>query len=93
MTRLSFGGKPSSPNFDSLEKSKELLVCLSTDTPKYQVPRALDDSPCIASAESGIVERFTEGRKQLCQELNIPLAPNCPRAEKRVEKDSAGKRI
>ena len=84
-TRLSFGGKPSPVNFDSLGKTKDLLVCLETGTPRYLVPRALDDSPCVGAAGSGIVERFTEGMKSMCADLNIPLAANCPRAEKAFE--------
>ena len=84
-TRLSFGGKPSPVNFDGLGKTKDLLVCLDTNTPRYRVPRALDDSPCVESAGSGIEEKLTEGMKILCPELNIPLAPNCPKAEKAFE--------
>ena len=34
-TRLSFGGKPSPTNFDSLGKTKDLLVCLETNTPRF----------------------------------------------------------
>ena len=83
--KLSFGGKPSPTNFDNLGKTKDLLVCLETRTPRFRVPRALDDSPCVASVNSGMVERFSEEMKRLCGELNIPLAENCPRAEKAFE--------
>ena len=84
-TRMSFGGKPSPTNFDSLAKTKDLLVCISSNTPKFRVKRALDDSPCVAPANSGIVERFSEDMKSICKELNIPLAANCPKAEKAFE--------
>ena len=46
---------------------------------------ALDDSPCVASTESKIVERFTEEMKILCAEISVPLAPNSPMAEKAFE--------
>ena len=84
-TRMSFGGKPSPANFDGLGKTKDLLVCIRSDTQKFRVKRALDDSPCVAPANSGIVERFSEEMRKTCTELNIPLAPNCPKAEKAFE--------
>ena len=62
-TRMSFGGKPSPTNFDGLAKTKDLLVCLRSGTPRSNVTRALDDSPCVASTESKIVERFTKEMK------------------------------
>ena len=73
-TRLSFGGKPSPPGFDRLGKTKDLLACIDSGTPRYLVPRALDDTPCVAREGSGIVEGFTREMKDLCQEINIPLA-------------------
>ena len=84
-TRLSFGGKPSPPGFDRLGKTKDLLACISSGTPRYLVPRALDDTPCVAREGSGIVESFTKEMKNLCQEINIPLAENCPNGEKAFE--------
>ena len=84
-TRLSFGGKPSPLGFDRLGKTKDLLACINSGTPRYLVPRALDDTPCVAREGSGIVEGFTREMKDLCQEINIPLAENCPNAEKAFE--------
>ena len=89
-TRLSFGGKPSPTNFDSLGKTKDLLVCLETNTPRFRVPRALDDSLCVASVNSGIVERFSKEMRKVCEELNIPLAENCPKSEKAFENVTRG---
>ena len=89
-TRLSFGGSPSPKNFDSLGKTKDLLVCLETNTPRFRVPRALDDSPCVASLSSGIVERFSKEMRKVCEDLNIPLAENCPKSEKAFENVTRG---
>ena len=88
--RLSFGGKPSPTNFDSLGKTKDLLVCLETNTLRFRVPRALDDSPCVASVSSGIVELFSKEMRKVCEELNIPLAQNCPKSEKAFENVTRG---
>ena len=82
---LAFSGVPSPCNFDRLGKTKDLIVCLRSSTPRFRVPRALDDSPCVASVQSGIVEKFSKEMKEVCKELNIPLAPNCEKAEKAFE--------
>ena len=39
---------------------------------------------------SGIVEKFTEEMKRLCNEVNIPLAENCPNADKAFELQTRG---
>ena len=89
-TRMSFGGKPSPQNFDSLAKTKDLIVCLKSGMPRSNVTRALDDSPCIASSDSGLVKKFTEEMKKLCEETNIPLADICPKSEKAFEMVQTG---
>ena len=58
------------------------MVCLESGTLRSQVFRALDDSPCIAPLASGVVESFSRKMKELCLEMDIPLAENCPKAEK-----------
>ena len=75
-TRLSFVGRPSPPGFDRLGKTKDLMACISSGTPRYLVPRALNDTPCVAREGSGIVENFTREMNILCQEIDIPLADN-----------------
>ena len=82
---MSFGGKPSPTNFDGLAKTKDLIVCLKSGMPRSNVTRALDDSPCIANTESGLVRKFTEEMKNFCEETNIPLAANHPKNEKAFE--------
>ena len=59
-THQGFGGIPSPSNFDRLAKTKDTVVCIASGTPRSKVHRALDDSPCVAQAGSGIVERFSE---------------------------------
>ena len=86
----SFGGKPSPQNFDKLAKTKDLIVCIESDTPRGQVFCALDDSPCIAPAGSGVVERFSAKMVELCGEFNMPLAENCAQAEKAFQLQTRG---
>ena len=39
---------------------------------------------------SRIVERFSSKMKEVCGELNIPLADNCPKAKKAFELQARG---
>ena len=89
-TQQSFGGKPSPQNFDKLARTKDLVVCIESGTPRNQVFRALDDSPCIAPAGSGIVENFSAKMVELCEKFNMPLAENCPFGEKAFELQTRG---
>ena len=50
----------------------------------------MDDSPCVASASSGIVKFFSKEMRKVCEELNIPLAENCPKSEKAFENVTRG---
>ena len=75
-TQQEFGGVPSPANFDKLAKTKDAIVCIKSNTPRSLVYRALDDSPCVAQAGSGIVERFSSTMRTVCQDINIPLAEN-----------------
>ena len=89
-TQQGFGGVPSPSNFDRLAKTKDLIVCIESGTPCSQVFRALDDSPCVAKEGSGVVESFSATMKELCQEINMPLANNCPKSEKAFELQTRG---
>ena len=82
---MSFGGKPSPCNFDRLGKTKDLLACIQSGTPRYLVPRALDDTPCVAPEGSDMINRFSVEMKKVCEEANIPLVENCPQSEKAFE--------
>ena len=84
-TRMSFGGVPSPCNFDRLGKTKDLVVCLKKNISRNSVFRALDDSPCVGPKDSGIAEKFSSGMRDFCKKTGIPLAPNCPQAEKAFE--------
>ena len=46
--------------------------------------RALDDTPCVAP-KNWITERFSKEMRELCKDINIPLAENCPLGEKAFE--------
>ena len=89
-TQQSFGGVPSPSNFDRLPKTIDLIVCIKTGTSRDSVYRALDDSPCIGQRSSGSVETFSATMREICAELNVPLAENCPAMEKAFELQTRG---
>ena len=66
------------------------MVCIKSNTPRSKVHRALDDSPCVAQAGSGIVERFSTTMKSVCRDINMLLVDNCSLAEKAFELQSRG---
>ena len=89
-TRMSFGGVPSPCNFDRLGKTKDLIVCIKSSTPRSSVFRALDDSPCVGPKDSHIPKGFSEEMREFCNKTSIPLAPNCPKADKAFESVTKG---
>ena len=46
------------------------------------VHRQLDDVPVVSAKGSKLVERFVEKYREVCEELHIPLAEDCPNHEK-----------
>ena len=89
-TRQPFGGVPAPCNFDRLGNTKDLIVCILSGTPRNLVFRALDDSPCVTPAGSSQIDKFSTAMRNICAEVRIPLAENCPLAEKAFEKVKKG---
>ena len=84
-TRQPFGGVPAPCNFDRLGKTKDLVVCINSGTSRNCVFRAVDDSPCVGKKDSEFVRKFSTEMREFCEKTHIPLAPNCPEAEKAFE--------
>ncbi len=85
-----FGGIGSVCNFDRLGNTKDLLVCIRSNTPRDTVLRALDDSPNVAPANSGIAERFAKEMRSFCEFINLPLAENSADNDKAFELQTRG---
>jgi hypothetical protein len=77
-----FGSKEAPASFDSLPETIVNIVCTLYKIPKTNVQRQLDDVPMVASRESKLTETFTTAYKDICKNLNIPLAPDCEKHEK-----------
>jgi hypothetical protein len=77
-----FGSKAAPEMFDSLPDTLVNIICHSEKIPKNLVCRQLDDVPIVSPKNSGLTKKFTDAYKSVCNELNIPLAPDCKNFEK-----------
>jgi hypothetical protein len=81
-TTTVFGSKTAPASFDSLPETLVNIVCSVKRIPKAWVHRQLDDVPIVSPLGSGLMEAFTKGYSQICKDLNVPLAENCPNHDK-----------
>ena len=90
-TAQMFGAKPAVPNYDRLGNTvKCLAVCISK-IPSELVDRHLDDVPTAGPKNLNFCEKFSETYKEICKDLNILLAENCPSKEKAFCNSTEGK--
>jgi hypothetical protein len=81
-TTTVFGSKTAPASFDPLPETIVNITCSIKKIPKAWVHRQLDDVPIVSPRRSGFTEAFTKGYAQVCADLNVPLAENCPNHEK-----------
>jgi len=81
-TTTVFASKAALASFDCLAETVVNIVCSKTDIPKSLVHGHLDYVPIVSTKASGLVERFVDKYWEVCKELNIPLAEECPNHEK-----------
>jgi len=89
-TSTVFGSKAAPAFFDSLPETIVNIVCCLEQIPKRSVHRQLDDVPVVSPEGSGMTERFTDRYKKVCEEINVPLAENCPNHEKAFDSSTFG---
>jgi hypothetical protein len=77
-----FGSAAAPATFDPLPETTVNITCTLSGTPRKWVNRQLDDVPVVSPEGSKITERFYETYKTVCQEVGIPLAPECPKHDK-----------
>lgn len=81
-TRQVFGAKTSVCNYDIVGETLKLLALLQSEISPKLVLRQVDDVPSVAPFGSGECENFSQCYSQLCEELNVQLAPPCPLKDK-----------
>jgi hypothetical protein len=88
---MAFGGKPSVANYDAVGKTIYTLALVNSKIPSKLADRCVDDVPCVSPSNKNWGDEFMQNYRQLCKEVNIELAPNCPKFEKAFEKTTYGK--
>jgi hypothetical protein len=86
-----FGSKAAVPNYDRFGNTIKTLACIMSKIPSKFVLRCLDDVPVVAPAGSNLCENFSQCYKDICDDCNIRLAPECPKKEKAFVNQTAGK--
>jgi hypothetical protein len=90
-TRQVFGAKTSVCNYDIVGETLRLLAVLESGVPSKYVLRQVDDVPVAAPGNSGQCEKFSETYKEMCRDLNVQLAPDCPMQDKAFTNQKRGK--
>ncbi len=81
-TTTVFGSKSAPANFDCLPETLVNIVGTVEKIPKGIVFRQLDDVPTVSASGSGWTEKFASAYAELCGQVGIPLAEECPKKEK-----------
>ena len=90
-TQQIFGAISSVPNYDILGHTIEDVAIVLSNTPANLTLRRLDDVPNVAPASSPWCEQFANVYCDLCDSINVKLAPNCPNKDKAFTNEKQGK--
>jgi len=89
-TQQIFGASTAVANFDNLASTILDLALSECRIPRQLVHRTLDDTACVAPANSGWCEEFTQAYKDVCGRANVRLAEDCPHQEKAFSNKTRG---
>ena len=90
-TQQIFGAISSVPNYDILGHTIEVLAVVISDTPAELTLRRLDDVPNVAPVSTQWCEKFAVVYSDLCESINVKLAPDCPNRDKAFRNVKEGK--
>ena len=89
-TQQIFGASTAVSNFDNMASTILNLAMSNCSIPSNMVHRTLDDTACVAPAESGWCQEFSAAYKGTCKELNVKLAEDCKNREKAFTNETRG---
>jgi hypothetical protein len=89
-TTTVFGSKTALASFDPLPETLVNIVCSVKRIPKVWIHRQLDDVPVVSPLGSGLTESFTKAYSQICKDLKVLLAENCPNHDKAFSPSTFG---
>jgi len=90
-TSQMFGATTAVSNFDILGNTVLALVMTDCEIPKYLVHRQIDDVPVVGPRTKTWCEDFTKKYADLCKEINVELAEDCPNMDKAFKCSTKGK--
>jgi len=90
-TQETFGAIVSVPNYDGPSGVFVDITKSESKVPSKWIGKTLDDLTFVSPAGSGLTKRFSDCYRQLCKDLNVPLAEPCPDREKAFEEATSGK--
>ena len=77
-----FGAISSVSNYDTFGHTIEDVAVVISETPAELTHRRLDDVPNVAPASTQWCEKFSAVYSNLCDSINVKLAPDCPNNDK-----------
>ena len=89
-TQMIFGDSPAVNNFDIIAKTLQMIARFMSQIPRELVQQTLDDTAGIGPPMSGWCEEFTSNYKDVCGQVNIELAADCPKGEKAFTNQTVG---
>ena len=89
-TQLIFGASPAVANYDNLGGTTMDVAATGCQIPRHLVHRILDDTACVAPAETGWCQQFTKRYTEICAKIGVKLAEECPYQEKAFTNKTRG---
>jgi hypothetical protein len=89
-TTTIFGSKAAPAHFDCLGFLLALLACSTSKIEKKYVFRTLDDTPIVTPANSAYGKKFVKAYRNICNFVNVKLAPVDCNKEKAFENSTNG---
>ena len=89
--RMIFRARTAVGNFDIFGNSLRSLALANCPIPTNLVHRQLDDVPSVAQKNSDWDKSFTESYENICKQIRVGLAEDCPKLEKAFKHVTKGK--
>ena len=81
-TQQIFGSAAPVANFDNMANTILNVVLAQCEIPRQLVHRTLDDTVCVTPTGLDWGQQFSDKYKEVCGQVNVKLAEDCPRNEK-----------
>lgn len=89
--KQTFGAVASVSNFDIFGNTTQALARVMGNIPRRWCQRQLDDCPVISPAGTDWCENFSVEYMNVCQQINVKLAEDCPKKDKAFRNQTEGK--